>query len=544
MHVSTYTLRMSVEQGEQTFLYNPLTGSMDLAEKDAALALDAIAGGRGDTVSEATLEYLLKRGYVYPSRGDELKALQAGYAAFAEMDRRTPLRFIIVPTYDCNARCKYCFVHELIGAEPLMDDDTMDHAFSAMDKISDERGNGAIRQLVLFGGEPFIDRPEHRRVIERILRMAHERDFRIDAVSNGFDLVHYVEMLVKYGFSKVQVTFDGPAEYANKRRPAVDRRGSSFQRIVTSVDAALEAGIQINARLLLDKTSIKMLPDLVSVMKEKGWFDHPDFSSHVGSVHDCFSNLPERETANHLKVHAGNRQLVQICRENPEIADLVGIDWHGARTFMQSGMLFPPSYKTCAGATRTFAFDLYGGIYICETTVGKPECRVGSFSPTLQWNEQVMSWFEQRNLLTLDECQSCNQALFCAGGCPFTGQVKGGTLQDLGCRAMKETLEYGLNYYWPQIRERMGLPPSASAASVPFSSDSTYLVPESDISTELVVANDQSTGCCSSTTNRGVSCCSSSSKSSPPIQIGGLEAKASDGSRKHAPDAMDYGRSS
>jgi radical SAM protein with 4Fe4S-binding SPASM domain len=217
---------------------------------------------------------------------------------------------------------------------------------------------------------------------------------------------------------------------------------------------------------LLDKTSIKALPELVALLKTEGFFDHSDFSSHVGSVYDCFNNLPSSEKSNHLTTTEGNRELVAIARKNPEVAELIGIDWHGARFFLQTGQLFQPNYKTCAGATRTFAFDLLGGIYICETTIGKPECQVGTFVPRLNWNEEVMGWFSQRNLLTLDECQSCNQALLCAGGCPFTGQVKGGSLKDLGCRSMKETLEFGLNYYWPQIRQALEVaPPPSTEAS-------------------------------------------------------------------------------
>jgi uncharacterized protein len=463
MHPSTYTLEFAVDNGQKTLLYNPLTKAMDVTDVEGVRYLEAIREGSEDAVPDDVLQYLLQRGYVYSSADAEEQALKAGYADFQQSLVKTQLRFLLVPTYQCNARCKYCFEHELIGKGPLMDDRTMDLAFDAMDWLVHDRANGSTCQLVLFGGEPFIDQPPQHRVVERILKMGAARGFHMDAVSNGFDLIHYVELLKAYGVSKVQVTFDGMPEYHNRRRVAVDNRGTSFERIVRSVDAALAAGIQINARVLLDIHSLPTLPDIVEFMVSKGWFESAYFSSHVGSIDDCFDTLTPLEKERHLSSREGNARLVALCREHPGLAERLNIDWHGARMFLATGQLFAPNYRSCSGATRTFAFDLHGGIYICETTVGKPDCRIGSFVPALRWNEEVISWFDQRNLFTLKECRGCNQALLCAGGCPFTGQVKHGSLKDLGCRSMRQTLEAGLDYYWPQIAEALGIAPSSGA---------------------------------------------------------------------------------
>ncbi|PYQ58047.1 MAG: hypothetical protein DMF53_21220, partial [Acidobacteria bacterium] len=456
MHLSRHTFRFSVDDKKQVLLYNPLNGAMDLIEKSQLNKLNtAVRHGNESALADGSLDYMLDRGYVYPSPEDEQAALVRGYEEFKAREQKSNLRFVILPTYQCSSRCSYCFIGEAIGQERLMADEVMDLAFSAMDSIAEERGKGCTRQLSLFGGEPLINTPNQRRTVERILQKGVERNFLIDIVSNGFDLVHYADLLKQYGVFKTQVTFDGMRDYHNQRRVSVDGQGPSFDRIVAGVDAALERDLTLNVRVLLDRNSIETLPELVSFFKEKQWFASPHFSIHIGSVFDCFRCQPTEETVKHLGVHEGNRKLYQLCSEDRSIAELLAIDWQGVRRFVYTGKLFPPTYKTCFGGTRTFAFDPNGGIYACETTAGRPEYQIGRFSPELELNRDLIQALEDRTILTIPGCKQCPQALLCAGGCAFNAVVTNGSLMSPGCRLMKETLQYGFDLYWPDIAAQL-----------------------------------------------------------------------------------------
>lgn len=466
MHVSKHTFRFSVEDGRQVLLFNPLTSAMDIIEKPSLDRLDALcrSGGEG-LLADETASYLLERGYVYRDAADEEEAMRRGLEEFRDREQRSNMRFVILPTYQCNSRCPYCFIGDAIGQESLMTDETMDLAFAAMDQLAEERGRGCTKQLSLFGGEPLIDTPNQRRVVERILQKGVERGYLIDIVSNGFDLIHYVDMLKKYGVDKVQVTFDGMRDYHNTRRRAVDKRGKSFDRIVAGVDAALEKGLPLNVRILLDRNSITNMPQLVGFFKEKGWFGNPNFTTHIGSVFDCFKCQPGKETAKHLEVREGNEALYKICNEDRSLAELLELDWQGVRRFLYTGKLFPPTYKTCFGGTRMFAFDMNGGIYACETTAGRDEYRIGTFAPTLDINRELMAALDDRHILNIPACQKCPQALLCAGGCTFNAVVNHGSLLAPGCRMLKETLQYGFDYYWPDIKERFDLEGNGAPAA-------------------------------------------------------------------------------
>lgn len=466
MHISKNTFRFPVDNGEQVLLFNPLTSAIDLIRSDSLKRLDSLKGnGAEPRVDEQTIDYLLKRGYVYRTAEDEAAELKRGFEEFKERERVSNMRFVVLPTYQCNSRCSYCFIGDAIGQENLMTDETMDLAFEAIDTLAEERGNGCTKQLSLFGGEPLIDTSAQRRVVERILKKGAERGFLIDVVSNGFDLFHYVDLLKQYGVSKVQVTFDGMRDYHNRRRPAVDKRGPSFDRIVAGVDAALERDLALNVRILLDRNSISTLPEIVAFFKEKGWFGKPNFTTHIGSVFDCFKCQPGKERAKHLEVREGNEALYQICTKDRSIADLLEIDWQGIRRFLYTGKLFPPTYKTCFGGTKMFAFDINGGIYACETTAGRPEYQIGTFAPTLNLNRELIKALEDRHILNIPACQNCSQALLCAGGCTFNAVVNHGSLLAPGCRMLKETLQYGLDYYWPEIKDRLQQQESESATA-------------------------------------------------------------------------------
>ncbi len=106
---------------------------------------------------------------------------------------------------------------------------------------------------------------------------------------------------------------------------------------------------------------------------------------------------------------------------------------------------------------------MHGDIYACETTAGREEYRIGTFLPDLRLTADVLDALSQRNILNIPGCRECDQALACGGGCTFNAMVNHGTLMAPGCRMMKETLQYGLDYYWPEIQARLVRPAAAES---------------------------------------------------------------------------------
>jgi uncharacterized protein len=477
MHFGKSVSRFRVDGGKQVVLYNPLSGALDVLPRDVVERIERLcAQGGGARTAAKGLGYLVSRGHIYPSEAHEAEAIARGFNDFRERESRSNLRFVLLPTLLCNARCAYCFIGKS-GSKALIGDRFLDDAFAAMDAISEDRGRGCTKQLTLFGGEPLIDRPPQREVLARILEMSAKRGFEVDIVSNGLDLEAYAELLARTEVSQVQVTFDGPQHYHDERHRPVDGRGPSFARIVAGVEAALSRRIHVEAQLLLDRNSIEMLPELVRVFAARGWFADDHFTTRVSSVSDWFHCQSTRERLKYLGGREGYEKLRQICRREPEIGELLALDWLGVGRLLSTGRFFPPSYRTCFGGTRTFAFDPTGGIYICETTAGRPEYRIGTYSPELRFDPIMADLLARRNVLSMPECRECKQALLCAGGCVCNAYVERGSYAAPGCRMVHETIEYGLDCYWPQIELRLQAPYAPPAPRRRSCSDSCCSTP-------------------------------------------------------------------
>jgi len=79
--------------------------------------------------------------------------------------------------------------------------------------------------------------------------------------------------------------------------------------------------------------------------------------------------------------------------------------------------------------------------------VGKPGEELGTFYPKSGLNgEQVERW-QQRDILSIKACGSCNLRLACGGGCASVAYNREKDLHAPDCRPVKELLELGISLY-------------------------------------------------------------------------------------------------
>src|SRR5262249_1550060 len=129
---------------------------------------------------------------------DEEEALFARMASFRhrQATHRAP-SYILMPTYQCNLRCDYCF-QDHMRTDPsyahllrTMDRGMVDRIVGAMTRIEAAHGvpeDLAIeRSITLFGGEPLLaeSRPIIGYLVDKILALGPAH---ISAITNGTDL--------------------------------------------------------------------------------------------------------------------------------------------------------------------------------------------------------------------------------------------------------------------------------------------------------------------------------------------------------------------
>ncbi|MBR5910192.1 MAG: 4Fe-4S cluster-binding domain-containing protein, partial [Schwartzia sp.] len=171
----------------KSLLVNGLYGALDVVDTEIA---DKLEKGDIAGIPFALRERLTVRGHI--TRKDE-----EGELADARLLGRVWNKLIghagtgpvILPTYDCNFRCPYCFErHRLTrGQEWLgheMKPEMVEAVFAALQKQRDK--GHKIDGVSLYGGEPLLK--ENKETVRNICEHAKAMGLGISGITNGYDL--------------------------------------------------------------------------------------------------------------------------------------------------------------------------------------------------------------------------------------------------------------------------------------------------------------------------------------------------------------------
>lgn len=452
MYVSHYNLDYPLKDGK-SILFNPLSGAMDLVDKEVIHFLHDIEGGKkGSTDGGDVVLYLQERGYVYSHIEDEKKKINTLFQVYQDWSSLVPRNFVLSTTYSCNLDCKYCFQGQkrqrYSNAPIYMSDKILDAAFSFMKKINAEVVTGGKSEITIYGGEPLQKDERHRKIIYKALKLSREMDFRILVITNGTCLKDYMDLLIEYKVDELQVTLDGPQEVHDRRRPYVLDRLGSFWNIVEGIELALGNGLVVSLRFVGDRDNIHSAPDLVKFMKERGWYDKPNFKSHIGRM--CCGVTPEYD---HQRLNSKEftEKLIDIYETDRDVGDKVPSRFVGLDRLFTTGMVYPPLFDACPGTKLEYALDAVGHIYPCSLGVGMPEFLVGEYYPEIKFYPDKLEKWRKRNVLNDPKCFKCKVAFLCGGGCPRDALETHGTPHAPACRPVIQSLADGIEYYLPNI---------------------------------------------------------------------------------------------
>jgi len=230
MRTSNYTNYISIEEAFTFFLVHGYTGAVDKAPPevvrflldhrdlahpgshttDERAAVEALKDKKYETPSEDVIEMLRARGYLTEKTVEEERTYVQKLAnLFHGRSVRDAIPgFLLIPTYECNLRCPYCFetstrvdLSRHGTLRDVMTPGRVDDAFATMDILMRERcpksvDVGALwksRGVALYGGEPLQQMT--RSIVEYILEKSRERGAKVSAISNAVDL-HLFEPLL------------------------------------------------------------------------------------------------------------------------------------------------------------------------------------------------------------------------------------------------------------------------------------------------------------------------------------------------------------
>ncbi|MBI9067783.1 MAG: radical SAM protein [Salinivirgaceae bacterium] len=431
MEYSKHNIFSKVKDSDEYFLLNPLSMQADI--------LNSVEAQRyKDKRIENQQEYF-KKGYLVDPKAEE-KLFKSKYLDFIDERDSDEIQLFFTPWYTCNFDCSYCFQDEYTNPDEKVSDAVMDAFFAYIDTQFADRK----KYITIFGGEPFLNTPDRRASIQKIIDGANQRNLDIAAVTNGYQLEEFIDILKGARVREIQVTLDGTHEVHDKRRMLKGGKGS-FDKITKGIDLLLKEKIPVNLRMVVDKDNIDNLLNLARFAIEKGWTKSPFFKTALGrnyELHHCQTN--NKRLFSRIEMY---QEIYDLVKTNPEILEFHKPAFSISKFIFENGELPSPLFDSCSGTKTEWAFDYTGKIYSCTATVGNVGDELGTFYPKVDLKQDLIEEWEERDVLSIPECASCNVKLACGGGCAAVAKSRTGKIQSADCRPIKELLELGIGLY-------------------------------------------------------------------------------------------------
>ena len=544
--VSSYTICVNLpEDPNHSLLVHGYTGAIDRVNKEVARIIKSrivLSEDMFDQLpcSKEAIHTLIKRGYLTSRSPVEEREYVHSRANFLHhTSSREAASFLFLVAYDCNFRCPYCFENNISShgkgwSKQVFTKEMVDRAYEAMCEIQPNRAMHS-KSITLYGGEPLL--AKNKEIVKYIVDEGLKRGYIFSAVTNGYDLHHFTDLLGPQKIKRLQITLDGEKENHNRKRPHY-RAGDSFDTIIKNVELALSLGVRISMRINTDYDNVDILPALFDLFKDKGFTYYPNFSAYSalvqqveegmscsatmsgkktpgdygqiaplisieaptsdfgsdGSVtsvisfkecetpeefelqaQSCSNDSPsytasemideeqyidvEQEEEIFLNYQSGTspidhqkilqemalnhpengeisvmprrdftRKYLQFAKENPDLMHQISCQDYGIRqTFKQAlegkGLLsFKPVF--CGAQTSMLILDPYGDLYTCWELVGMDRYKVGTYLDKVEFNDERLSEWYDRNISNVPSCGKCKYAFFCGGGCAAHAYVK------------------------------------------------------------------------------------------------------------------------
>jgi len=138
---------------------NGLYGAYDIVSKEDC---EKISAGKFSELPPALLEKFLLRGHLTrKSESEELADMKLLARLHKKVYGSSIIGLIIMPTYDCNFRCPYCFEQHRLNKEKdwlsqTISDEIIDSVFSALKNYKSRGYN--VDQCTFYGGEPLLEK--------------------------------------------------------------------------------------------------------------------------------------------------------------------------------------------------------------------------------------------------------------------------------------------------------------------------------------------------------------------------------------------------
>ena len=464
MWVSNYTIYVPIPNNSRYLLVHGYTGAIDIVDTNLAFALqDCFSTGSPIStlaLPSDILHRLEQRGYLTDlSLEEEVKFVSRLSKKLYDYDFERTV-FWIIPSYECQLRCKYCFERPIQNKgekqgwlSQNISNRNISSAYSAMRELM---GNKPNKQITIYGGEPLL--PKNHETIAEILDQGSRLGFHFVSLTNGVDVDAYTDLLGPGKIEELHITLDGPQITHDQLRVRANGLGT-FKRIADNVELALNRGSRVLLRVNVTWDVLARLHDMIEIVKERGWEKRPGINIYCQAIYaskqyqtcaspysfqklqpffaessaeNCLGFIDNKKIAQYI-YRAGWDEYFTVDLQVSDITSAI-LTGNPINALKPSG---------CHSQSSWYIFDPFGNIYCCSNQVGDPRYRIGVFTPKLKMNDNLGYW-RGRVLYNLPNCKICRYALYCAGGCAQQDLISTGDPYTVDCKSFPQRFEASL----------------------------------------------------------------------------------------------------
>jgi radical SAM protein with 4Fe4S-binding SPASM domain len=324
---------------------------------------------------------------------DPLESLVVDASRPTEMVLDSPLHFYINTTYDDPDRPVLDTVppERSVG---VLSRREWEIVFERMEKIG-------VHYITFCGGEPTA-----RDDLEQFIRTASSKGMAVGLETNGARLSDkgYLDRLIRAGLDAVTFKFNVSNPKLFKKMNRSKRKGF-YKDTVKGLRNALAADVEVQAFVLLTKTTVVHLPETVALLKKEG----------VRTV--MLGLLPQSNPDLFLESSIGEEHMGALL-------DLVaGLGGGRTRVLMktpvgvtQGGTHPGLPVVDCSGAYTNMALEPNGDVLVCRYLF-QPLGNILANEWDAIWNHPNAAKVRNREDLP-DRCGQCPDLVLCGGGCP------------------------------------------------------------------------------------------------------------------------------
>jgi uncharacterized protein len=316
----------------------------------------------------------------------------------------------------CNLSCTYCYCDSCrdMPNKGLM---TQDVAKKAIDWLFQASGAARNLSLTLFGGEPLLNKPVFKFVMDYsdALAKEHGKTIRYSMTTNGTlidDMViHYIK---KHNFG-LMVSLDGPPEIHDKQCPHHDGTGS-FAEAAAGIKRLMKRRKRVTVRCTMTNAGPRMT-DLIRFFEDFG-FTRIVLGKVTSPVEET-SCTCDRKTFEEFERQDDSEVLSWIFKNFSEGKKPTYFPYaHFISERARGESTKTPSVFKCGACRGTTTIGADGNLYPCHRYVGMQAFDVGHIDsgPDINYAKEYWARYNE----TCDpKCRVCWARTLCNRPCPW-----------------------------------------------------------------------------------------------------------------------------